>query len=128
MVLAFFGHDVPEAEIAQLLGTDDTGTKFDDIVSAGSLGFQVTISKGSLADLQIVYSSGIPLIVAVHTLHLPNYPAPGGKHSLVVAGATRGRVCVYDPDRTKAPEFIGATQFERAWKARQSLTASIVPG
>src|SRR5689334_9883927 len=113
MVLAFFGRNVSEADIAPLLGTDDTGTRFDDIANVGSQGFRVTISKGSLADLQRVYTSGTPLIVAVHTLHLPNYPAPGGKHSLVVAGATRGRVWVYDPDRAGAPEIIVTPQFER---------------
>jgi ABC-type bacteriocin/lantibiotic exporter with double-glycine peptidase domain len=127
MVLAFFGRNVQEEEIARLLETHWAGTAFRQIARVDALGFDVTLGSGGLADLEAVYLRRTPLIVAVHTLLLPTYPPPGGRHCVVVAGATDTEVAIYDPDRHSAPDIVPATAFDAAWRIRQYRMAVLTP-
>src|SRR5947209_7105024 len=97
MVLAFFGRDLQEQEIADLLGSNQRGTLFRDIAKVSSLGFDVSVSAGTRAGLTEICATGIPVVVAVNSLHLPTH-GQGGPHSVVVAGMTRRTVAVYDPE------------------------------
>jgi ABC-type bacteriocin/lantibiotic exporter with double-glycine peptidase domain len=130
MVLAFFGREVAESEIGLLLGTTPQGTSFASLIRVEQLGFQVTLGTGTVADLRAVTDRGIPLITAVHTSQLPAYPLPPWvPHCVVVAGASRSHVAVYDPgsDRTPTPDLVPLPGFEAAWRARRYLMASLTP-
>jgi ABC-type bacteriocin/lantibiotic exporter with double-glycine peptidase domain len=127
MVLAYHGRELSEDELARLPGTTRAGTDFLDLQRLESLGFEVRTRAGTFRDLLTIANSGLPLIVAVHTLHLPTYPAPGGPHCVVAAGATRARVEIYDPDRPRAPEQVPAPAFEAAWRRRQYRMARLLP-
>src|SRR5437879_713248 len=100
MVLSFFGCEMGEGELALLLDTHPVaGTRFDDLARIEQLGFLVAVGRGTMADLRAVDQRSAPLIAAVYTAHLPTHPLPPwASHCVVVAGATRSNVAIYDPD------------------------------
>src|SRR5205823_14224228 len=127
MVLAFFDYHVDEGTLVRLLDTDDSGTIFANLARIEHLGFRVAIGPGSPADLLAVTGRGVPLITAVYTAHLPTYPLPPwAPHCVVVAGATRSRVAIYDPDphRNAGPDLVPFPRFVAAWRARDYRMAS----
>ena len=73
MVLAFFGYEIEESELALLLETDANGTLFENLTLIERLGFQVTLGPRTPADLRAVSRQGSPLITAVHTAQLPTF-------------------------------------------------------
>jgi predicted double-glycine peptidase len=125
MVLAFAGHAMSEEDIAAALGTTEGGTLFDDIAKVAALGFEATITMGTLGDLREVHTTGKPLIASVDTLYLPTH-SRHAFHTVAVVGATDTAVWVHDPWWNSGPDIISVAQFETAWRMRRYLTASVV--
>src|SRR5262245_25086094 len=93
MILAYYGRDIPEAEIAAVLVTEETGTRFADIVRIARLGFEIDIATGAVAALTAMVDRHVPCIARVKTVHLPRYPLPRWvPHTVVVVGVDGGRV------------------------------------
>ena len=124
IVLRFFGHDAPESHLAQLLGTTQRGTRFDDLLNLEALGFDVSITHGDLSDLRLIRVSRVPIIASVNTLHLPRHSLES-RHTVVVAGASDAEVRFHDPWWQTAPDIVSTAQFERAWSVRNRLMARI---
>lgn len=128
MVLAYHGRDLPERDIALRLDTDDTGTRFRNIANVASLGCRVHFGTGTLADLQAVSGSGMPLIARIKTMHLPRYPLPPWvRHSVVVVGATAAEVYIHDPAQHTGPDVVPAHNFDAAWQAGKHQFALLTP-
>lgn len=126
MVLAFFGHERSAGDLAHLLGTTPRGTLLRDLVRLEALGMHVVIGTGALDDLRRVLPAGIPMIVSVDTLHLPRHSLQG-IHTVVVAGATDRDDYIHDPWWQSGPDVLPLVQFERAWRQRKNMMASLVP-
>lgn len=127
MVLEFFGLHLQEDEIARLVETDGSGTVLGRIANVEPLGFDVTIGPGTFADIQAAFGQGLPVIAPVKTLLLPNYGPPDCSHCVVVAGATRAKVAICDPEQNSAPDVIPVTVFQAAWKQKQYRMAVLKP-
>ena len=120
MVVAHYGRDLPENENGALLGTDETGTRFQDLLNIARLGLDVRGLAGRIQDLRSHTDQGHPCIARVKTTHLPGYPLPPWvPHAAVVLGVARGRVWIHDPAREHGPEPVATVSFEAAWTADQ---------
>src|SRR5207302_9498680 len=116
MVLAFFGRDVSEAGIAELLGTDDSGTEFASIAKIETRGVRVEMTiPGHYTGLRLALGQQRPVIVGLKPGGLlPSYPAGNYAHAVVVVGVTAELVCFHDPDRDLAPIEVSAASFQQA--------------
>lgn len=127
MVLEFFGLNLQEAEITRLLETDGSGTVLGRIANVEPLGFAVSVGPGTFVDIQAAFAEGLPVIAPVKTLLLPNNGPPDCSHCVVVAGATRAKVAICDPEQNSAPDVLPATVFQAAWKQKQNRMAVLKP-
>jgi ABC-type bacteriocin/lantibiotic exporter with double-glycine peptidase domain len=129
MVLSHFGDERDEADVAQQLRCTSSGTLFNEIVSLGEWGYDVRIEQGTLSRLVAVIGEGVPVVVSVHTSHLPYCPLPPwGAHAVVIVGASRTGFTINDPDQPTGGTRISRVAFENAWAMRQRRLATIRPG
>ena len=126
MVAHYHGVMRSEAEIAHLLETDETGTRFRAIHRVSALGFDIEVTTGTTFDLQKWLNAGFPCIVRVKTTHLPRYPLPPWvPHAVVVVGITESEVYLHDPAQEVAPDVVPIKAFESAWAGGQFQFAVI---
>jgi ABC-type bacteriocin/lantibiotic exporter with double-glycine peptidase domain len=128
MLLASLGDEREEAEIARQLRSTLSGTFFKDLARLEEWGYSVSIEQGNLSALDILVTSGFPVIVSVHTSLLTYYPLPPwGAHAIVVVGASRATFSINDPEQLQGGTRVARGAFERAWAMRQHRLATIRP-
>jgi len=128
MVAHYHSIILSEAEIAYLLGTDETGTRFRDVHRVSALGFEVEVTTGTIFDLQKWLNAGFPCIVRIKTTHLPRYPLPPWvPHAVVVVGITENDVYIHDPAQNTAPDVVPIEVFQSAWAGGQYQFAVMKP-
>lgn len=119
MILAYYGVDRSEAELATLCGTDsDLGTSGEDIKKAAeSLGFTVEIHNNStFEDIQVWLDKKVPVMVNWFTRGRTDYTeseVPDG-HLSVVVGLDGEYVYLQDPEIGKLRK-VERADFMRVW-------------
>lgn len=128
MVLAYYGVEKTEAELAKLCGTDPSlGTTDEGIKKAAeSLGFTVEIKNNStFEDIQVWLDKKVPVIVNWFTRGRIDYPeseVPDG-HLSVVAGLDDEYIYLQDPEIGKLRK-ISRDDFLRVWFDFKSIYIS----
>lgn len=128
MVLASLGDHREKADIAQQLKTTPFGTRLSDLFELERWGYQIEVAKGDLKLLDALLSDGVPVIVAVHTSHLPYCPLPPwDAHVVLVVGASRAGFIVNDPAQPNAGIRLSRGALNAAWALRRNQMATIRP-
>ena len=128
MVAHHHGLILSETEIAYLLETDETGTRFREIHSVSALGFDVEVTTGTISDLKKWLNANFPCIVRIKTTHLPRYPLPPWvPHAVVVVGITENNVYIHDPAQYTAPDVVPIEAFQSTWASGQYQFAVMKP-
>ena len=126
MVLASLGDERSEAEIARQILTTEIGTQFEDLIELERWGYKVRIDAGTFGALEAQTASNTPVIVSVHTSHLPHFPLPPwSPHAVVVLNTTRAAVTIHDPEMLTPSINVRRKNFERAWARRGYRMATI---
>lgn len=108
-VLAFYGRDVAEDEIAKLAGSDHVkGTPPDNLMQAARKLGMVAESKenATVGDLRKWLDKGVPVIV--------NWWSTDDGHYSVLKAIRDGKVFMEDPE-IAAERSMDLDAFERAW-------------
>lgn len=126
MVLQFWGIEVDETAVADLLGTSNAGTLAEDLHRLEALHVAVHLGQGTIFDLKRSLRDGIPALVFVETDSLP-YWETACFHSVVVAAVDNDGVTVYDPYLDHGPTVVPVVDFLRAWSAYDWEFAVILP-
>ena len=119
MVLAYYGIEKTEQELAQLLGTHpDLGTSDEQLKKAAeSLGFKVEIKNNStFEDIQSWLDKKVPVIVNWFTRGRTDYPesaVPDG-HLSVGVGLDDKYIYLQDPEIGKLRQ-IARDDFMKVW-------------
>jgi len=120
MVAHYHGIILSEEEIAHLLETDETGTRFREIHRVSTFEFDVEIMTGTISELKEWLTLGFPCIARIKTTHLPRYPLPPWvPHAVVVVGITEDKVFIHDPAQNTGPDVVPIKSFQSAWAAGQ---------
>lgn len=128
MIAHYHGIILSEMEIAHLLETDETGTRFQAIHRLSTLGFDVEVTTGIMSDIKKWLDANLPCIVRIKTTHLPRYPLPPWvPHAVVVVGITEAQVFIHDPAQNDAPDAIPIKAFQSAWADGQYQFAVMKP-
>jgi ABC-type bacteriocin/lantibiotic exporter with double-glycine peptidase domain len=114
MVLAYWGHHLPEEQVAKQLRSFPFGTPAPNVRYLESLGVSVTFGSASLARLRDWLQNRIPCIVFVQAGDLP-YSVSEGYHAIVVVGLDEHAAYVNDPASDTAPQVIPLEHFLLAW-------------
>lgn len=119
MVLAYYGIDRTEKDLAQLCKTDtDLGTSAESIKEAAeSLEFTVEVKNDStFEDIQLWLDKKVPVIVNWFTRGRVDYPesaVPDG-HLSVVVGLDNDYIYIQDPEIGKLRQ-IAREDFMKVW-------------
>ena len=126
MVLERHGLALPEADLRQLLGTNDEGTKPRNLFRLTSLGFEVEVKPADLMQLRDALVAGQPPLVLVNTAPL-SYWQTTCPHVAVVVGIDDASIWLNDPYFDSAPQQESLTNFLAAWAAYAQNAAFIRP-
>jgi ABC-type bacteriocin/lantibiotic exporter with double-glycine peptidase domain len=124
MVLSYFGFDVIEAQLAQLMRTRSIGTPARNVHYLHTLGVNTHFGPTTLSQLHENLLNDLPSIVFVSTDPLP-YHDEVGFHAVVVVGLTEETVYLNDPASEIAPQIIPIEHFMLAWSDFDYLHATI---
>ena len=120
MVLHYLGIERSEAEISQVLDTQEEGTSLLNVPMLADAGWGVTATADEIS-FQVLKENmdqGVPVIVAVETKHLPHWKGMDNcLHALVVVGYDNEFVYVNDPKFVDAPQTVTWQDFSAAWAA-----------
>ena len=114
MVLAYWGKEYSEAQLAQLLGTQRFGTPFSHISRLQRWNYQVRLGSLTVDQLRIYLLNQQPIIVRVWTAML-DYGNVDSSHVVVVIGFDETYVYVNDPSYSKSPQLTSWAAFLAAW-------------
>jgi ABC-type bacteriocin/lantibiotic exporter with double-glycine peptidase domain len=114
MVLAYLGHELEEATIAELLRSYKFGTPVSNIRYIESLSLSVTFGPMSVARLHAHLREGTPCIVFVQAGELP-YSESEGFHAIVVIGLSEQTAYVNDPALDTGPQAVPLDDLRLAW-------------
>jgi ABC-type bacteriocin/lantibiotic exporter with double-glycine peptidase domain len=114
MVLAYLGHNLTEAQIAQVLRSYPFGTPAPNIRYLESLGLSVTFGQMSLSRLRAYLHEGVPCILFVQANELLYSPSEGF-HAIVVIGLDENTVYVNDPALETGPQTVPLDYLMLAW-------------
>lgn len=124
MVLSYFGFDVTEAQLAQLMRTRSIGTPARNVRYLHTLGVNTNFGPTTLSQLHENLLNDLPSIVFVSTDALP-YHDEAGFHAVVVVGLTEETIYLDDPASEIAPQIIPIEHFMLAWSDFDYLHATI---
>jgi ABC-type bacteriocin/lantibiotic exporter with double-glycine peptidase domain len=123
MVLAAYGDERSEAELARLLGTEDFGTRARNITRLERLGYRVTYGTLSVADLQDALRIGRHVIAFVQAGFL-SWPGFDGLHAMVVVEfLSEEVVAIHDPSEATGPRQVALNEFLLAWEEFDNMGA-----
>ena len=132
-VLSYWGKDVEEQELMQLLHTSpETGTYVGDIVRvAREFGFTAEVKENlTLADLHAALKKGIPVIVCGQAWRSREDSDKSVQqdweddHYVVVLGMDNKYVYYQDPFVKRASAFVSHRLFEESWHNVRGITSS----
>lgn len=118
MALAQLGIVVPQAELAQTLGTRvGVGTPFSRVERLARWNVHVRLTRrASIDDLVASLAADVAVIVAVTTT--PGLPGWGNirtQHTVLVVSINTERITYHDPALTQGPVSALLTEFLLAW-------------
>ena len=133
MILDYLGVPVNYNRLRHLLGTTKAGTPFHHLDRLRERGLFIERSQGTLTQLEMHLTTGLPVIVAIRTDHLPYWmnrtdireEEKATDHAIVVVGIDSASVYVNDPDFEQAPQLIDRDEFVLAWLERDYAYAVI---
>jgi ABC-type bacteriocin/lantibiotic exporter with double-glycine peptidase domain len=114
MVLAYFGQERSEDELARLLQTRSFGTSADRIRLISQLGYAVTFEPGTESDLRRHLAHNLPCIIFLKTEALPYWKVEDS-HAVVLVGMTPEIVYLNDPAFDQNPQPVPLQNFLLAW-------------
>jgi ABC-type bacteriocin/lantibiotic exporter with double-glycine peptidase domain len=126
MVLAYWGDEFSEAEIAKRLGTKNFGTPISNIKRLQGLGYQVSLGSLTPDDLKIHLIAGRPVLARVWTVIL-DYWDTTTSHVVVVRGFDDMHVYVNDPAFAQSPQTVLWDGFLAAWGEFDEIAMVIYP-
>jgi hypothetical protein len=126
MILAYFGREMGEQPLADLLRTRAIGTPADNVVRLESPGYKVTLGRGIELDLGRFLAARLPVIVFVKTQYLPHWDREDA-HALVLVGRDASQGYVNDPAFDSAPHAIPVDNLLLAWSEFDYKYAVIAP-
>jgi len=125
MVLAYWGIDRDQADLARQMGTlAQAGTPGSRVSVFASDALEVAYREGDLSDLQAALAQGIPPIVLVYTRELPHW-TKATAHAIVVVGFDNDSVVVNDPGMSQPAIRVLLSDFQLAWDEMANLFALI---
>ena len=124
MVLAAWGDDFSEEQIADKLGSYEFGTPANRITRLRGWGYRVEFGPASVDDLREQLGRGLYPIVFVRADFLP-WADFGGFHALVVGGITATDVYVFDPALDDGPVQVSVDGLLLAWEEFDCLMGII---
>ena len=132
-VLAYYGRDIDEENLRELLGTTaESGTYPDDIVRvAEELGFQASVKENlTIADLKASLGEGVPVMVdgqawrSSYEFNDSWSDIVGDGHWMVVIGMDEKNVYLEDPYILGSRGYMSLQEFEQRWHNARGLTPS----
>jgi len=113
-VLAYWGQNVAEAEIASVLGTRTFGTAISNVTRLSRWGYTVRYDRFDLAQLSEELERSVPVIVRLWTGFL-DYWSTETSHVVVVIGLDETHVYLNDPAFSEHPRQVPLDGFLTAW-------------
>lgn len=126
MVLAYWGYQLSEQEIGQIVGTRQAGTPISNILRLRSIGHSVSYAALSEQELRRQLEAGRPIICRLWTVMLDYWPSDT-PHAAVVIGYDDEFVFVSDPAFADAPKRVLWDGFLAAWEEYDLMAAIIQP-
>ena len=127
MVLAYWGIEQTQGELAARLGTDPVGgTPCSRVLQLRFSSLSILYLQAGLDDIRRWLAEGIPVIALVETQELP-YWSCRSAHAVVVVGAEGTTLLVHDPAFEQAPISVGAGDFELACDAMDNRVVVMRP-
>ncbi len=114
MVLSYWGQDVSENQLADLLGTEIFGTPLSNVTRLQKWGYQVKVGPITLEQLKNHLLAKQPVIVRVWTAML-DYWTMDTSHVVVATGFDSQAVYLNDPAWAEYPKVVSWTSFLAAW-------------
>ena len=130
-VLAYYGRDIDEENLRELLGTTaESGTYPDDIVRvAEELGFQASVKENlTIADLEASLGEGVPVMVdgqawrSSYEFNDSWSDIADDGHWMVVIGMDEKNVYFEDPYILGSRGYMSRQEFEQRWHNARGLT------
>jgi len=126
MVLAYWGRQATEVEIADLLGAQVFGTAISNVARLTRLGYAIQHSHFDLDRLHRELDDRIPVIVRLWTGFL-DYWAVETSHVAVVVGIDDDCVYLNDPAFPDHPQRVAVNSFLAAWAEYDETAVVIKP-
>jgi ABC-type bacteriocin/lantibiotic exporter with double-glycine peptidase domain len=126
MVLAYWGQQKSEAELATLLGTTPLGTPAGRLVRLQQFGFQVSYAPLTFSLLQAEIDQNRPVILLVRTIFL-DYWDVDTAHAVLLVGYNEQQVWLHDPAFAEAPQIASHDGLLAAWGEFDYLAGIITP-
>ena len=127
MVLAYWGTEQTQAELAAQLGTDPVGgTPCSRVLRLRFPLLSVLYLQAGLEDIRRWLAEGIPVIVLVQTSELPHWSFRSA-HAVVVIGLEETTVWINDPAFERVPIPVPAGDFALACDAMDDRMVVIRP-
>jgi predicted double-glycine peptidase len=132
-VLAYYGRDIDEENLRELLGTTaESGTYPDDIVRvAEELGFQAAVKENlTITDLEEGLGEGVPIMVdgqawrSSYEFNDSWSDIVDDGHWMVVIGIDEKNVYLEDPYILGSRGYMPLKEFEQRWHNARGLTPS----
>ncbi len=127
MVLTYWGVQINQPRVAQLLGTTDVGTPISRVQRLSNHGLEVKFNPyGEWVDIGAEINAKQPVIVAVHAGWLP-YAKIQSSHAIVVVGYADHDLTILDPTTNGEPIELSQDAFMIAWIEMDCSYAVIKP-
>jgi len=127
MVLAYWGHQQSEAELAELLGAKSFGTPISNVIRLQAQGYRVDFGSLTVAKLKAHLLANRPVIARVWTAMLDYWSEEITSHGVVVVGFDETHVYLNDPALTQVPQPTSWDSFLAAWAEFDETTVVIYP-
>jgi hypothetical protein len=124
VVLASFGDERTESELAVILESYEFGTPANRVTHLEKLSYQVEYGTSSLDELRNRLKQGSRVIVFVYANFLP-WADFDGFHALVLAEITSTDVMLLDPTLNGGPTQLSIDGFLVAWEEFDCLAAIV---
>jgi len=115
MALAHLGFDRTEAEISQILGTEDWGTPSFAIKRLASPDIEVSYQEWSISELLAILTAGQPVIAFVRTGFLEYYQEDFAQAVVIVGANPNKTFWLQDPAQTNGPIEVSWDGLLAAW-------------
>jgi len=126
MVLAYWGKEYSERQLAQLLGTQPFGTPLSHISRLQRWNYQAVLGSLTVDQLRAHLLNQQPVIVRVWTAML-DYWNIDTSHVVVIVGFDETQVYLNDPSYSKSPQLTSWTAFLAAWAEFDETAIVISP-